>query len=388
MQSSIRSRAVLGYVLLLSVIGASEFGVLPLLAAGAAGTFGFSERQVGIMSFAINLGSGASALLAVMWVRSVRWPLAAALALGGMFAANYASMVLREYWAFVLVQGAAGFCCTAVFCLAMTILSDRSEPTRMFGAAAAAASLYQVIIILAGPTLLLHGGINTVLAILGGGSGLALFFAPLLPARGRTLPSKIGFRDLSKPATIVALLAFGIFYINAGAYWTYIELIGAERGMTERQVAECVAAGVAAGSAGALAAWIVGDRFGRLGPIIVATAVTIVAALVLNNWLTVAAFVVSGVLYFSAWNCALSYQLSTVNAVDATGRAVAVAQTVGFIGLATGAGIASIFVTGGDYRAVTWIVSIAACGGSGLFVLSAILHNRSVARGRVATESM
>src|ERR1700674_5248014 len=127
MYRSHRPNAVLGPGLVLIVVGASTFNVLPLLTAGAAGTLGFSDRQVGVMSSIICVGSGASALIAAMWVRSRHWQRAAGFALAGMLAANLLSMLVHRYWAFVLLQGAAGFFATAVLCLGLTIISDRPE---------------------------------------------------------------------------------------------------------------------------------------------------------------------------------------------------------------------------------------------------------------------
>jgi predicted MFS family arabinose efflux permease len=129
-----REAPVVG-ALIFSVIGASTFGILPLLSAGAADSLRFFDQQVGVVSLAISIGSGVSALLASAWIRRVNWHRAARASLGGMIAANLMAMVAHSYCAFVLTQGASGFFSTSIFCLSMSVISDRSESERNFGLA-------------------------------------------------------------------------------------------------------------------------------------------------------------------------------------------------------------------------------------------------------------
>jgi predicted MFS family arabinose efflux permease len=89
-------------------------------------------------------------------------------------------------------------------------------------------------------------------------------------------------------------------------------------------------------------------------------------------------------LYFFSWNYAYPYQLAIVNAVDATGRGVAITQAFGFLGVAGGAGLAAFFVTPGDYRAVTWLVVVAVFLSTVLFLLSSAVHRHAGARMPVA----
>jgi predicted MFS family arabinose efflux permease len=370
----------------MTVVGASTFNVLPLLTAGAANTLGFSERQVGILSLMICVGSGASSLLAGLWVRSVHWPRTAAVALGGMLVTISLTMMMHRYWAFVLMQGAAGFFAGAIFCLALTILSDREDSARSFGVSTAMQVTYQVAALLAGPVLLRSGGLNSVLLLLAIPAGLAMLLTPLLPTHGRTVLHSQVRRGLLAPATVIALIGYGVFFVNAGAFWTYVELIGQARGMTPRVVANSVAASVSAGVLGGLLAWALGNRLGRLWPLMIATTLTVAAALLLIASSTTAAFVVSGMLYFFAWNYSYAYQLDVVNAVDVTGRGVAVTQVFGFLGVAAGAGVAAYFVRPGDYSAVTWLVIVAVCLSTALFSLSSAVSKYANARHTLAEE--
>ena len=76
--------AVAAVGLLLVIVGGSMFNILPLLTAGAADKLGFSTQQAGIMSSALTVASGLSAVVAGFWVRSLSWSRTAAAALAGM----------------------------------------------------------------------------------------------------------------------------------------------------------------------------------------------------------------------------------------------------------------------------------------------------------------
>jgi len=114
------------------------------------------------------------------------------------------------------------------------------------------------------------------------------------------------------PQTLIALLGFCAFFVNAGAYWTYIEVMGHAAGIGQHTVAYSVAAGVSAGALGGVLAWVLGDRFGRLWPVCISGVLTIVAAFLVRGSFGVVEFVVSGLLYFFAWNYSLAYQLAIV----------------------------------------------------------------------------
>ncbi len=369
------SPAVLPVALVMTVVGAGTFNVLPLLTAGAVSALGFSDRQSGLLSLTITIGAGVAAVFAGLWIRSMSWPRAATIALGGMFAANVVAMLFNHSWIFMLAQGAAGFFSSSAFCLALTVLSDYRDSARTFGVAGAFQVGYQIIALLAGPTLLRLAGLNGVLALLAVSGGLTLFLVPWLPAKGRTVaPERAAPRELLKPATIASLLAFFMFFVNVGAYWTYIELMGGAQGLSSRVVANSVAGSIGTGILGGLLAWALGERFGRLWPIGITALLTIVAALLLYGRFGVAAFVVSGVLYYFAWNYSYPYQLAVVNEVDSTGRAVAITQAFGFLGMSVGAGLAALWVSPGDYRAVSWVAVIAVGVSVALYLLSAATY--------------
>lgn len=363
--------------LALVVVGGSLFNILPLMTAGAADKLGFSARQAGLLSSVLTVASGVGCLLSGGWVRSLRWPRVAAVSLGGMFVANLATLFMHDYTAFVLMQGVAAFFASGVFSLGMTILSDGHESARTFGIAISTQSAYQIAALWAGPSLLHLSGLDGVLVLLAVPAGVIIALAPLLPDQGRPSAAEHSAKGLLKPATLLAFAGFVIFYMGAGAYWTYLELMGQALGLTTRAVADWAAAGVAAGIPAGIIASAQSRRFGSLWPLSCAGVLMLIAAILLSGVYGLMAFGVAGMLYYFAWCYSLTYQFALVNAVDPTGRAVAVTGACAFFGSAAGAAFTAVFVAPNDYHAVVWIVAVAACVSPALYALSYAVHRRA-----------
>ncbi len=371
---------ILAAGLALVIVGGSMFNILPLITAGAADKLGFTARQAGILSSLLTVASGLSALLAGLWVRTLSWPRAAALALSGMCASLLAALGVHGYWAFVALQAAAAFFSSAAFSLGMTIISDGHESERSFGAAISAQAAYQIAALWAGPLLLRLSGLAGVLLLLAAPAALALLVTPLLPTRGRPTP-RAARGGLVRPALLLAFVGFALFFVGAGAYWTYIELLGQAQGLSAPLVADCLALSVAAGIPGGLLASAQGSRFGTLWPLVFATALMLAAAALLGTADGLWAFGAAGVLYYFAWCYSLAYQFTLVNRVDATGRAVALTGACAFFGSAGGAAVAAPFVSPHDYRAVVWIAVIAAGFSLFAYLLAWRVHARATRAG-------
>ncbi len=341
-----------------------------------------------MLSFSLSAAAGISALFSSRWVRSVNWPRAAALFLGGMLLANTLGLAFHGYGLFTALQGLSGFTSSAAFALGMTMLSDQPQAARGFGLATGLQVVYQVCTLFVGPWLLRHGGMNAILVLLALPCGLAMLLTPLIPAHGRTITPGSRTTSLFAPATALAIAAFGAWFVNVGGYWTYVELIGESRGMNRQVIANSMATGLLGGVVGGGLAWLMAERFGRFKPIAVSAVLTVGSALLLAGTDTVAAFVISAFVYVFAWNYSWAYLIEQVNAVDASGKGVAVVSAFGFIGTAIGAGLAALFVSPGNYRSVIWLEILGVGMSVLLFALSRRVHGHRVTTLRDSTEGM
>jgi len=302
----------------------------------------------------------------------IAWRLnAASLALATLLAANLVSLWDHAPLPFLAAQCIAGFAGGALYSLALTVLSDGPQPDRNFGYSVAAQVSYQVTGLLLGPTLLQALGINGLLLLILAGNVLGLAcIAPLPGADPRGLPRSGGAR-LFTPAMLLALGGCFLFYFNVGVYWTYIELIGRAAGHGAQEVADSLALGVGLGLPGALLAAWWGERRGRVLPLALGALLIVVSAALVLHRPALAQLSASAVLYNLAWNLSLAYQYAAVNALDRSGRAVAVTPAFAAGGIALGPAVAALLLDGRDYAGVLWLCAGAALASFLCFWISA-----------------
>ncbi len=364
-----------GVVVVCNVVAIATFLVLPTVVDGAERSLHFTDRDVGFLS-AINMaGSMVSAIGAKFWVRRVPWARAVRTALLGLACANALSLVFQDRGGFLALQCVAGFFGGSLYSLTLTVLSDTRQPDRNFGLAVAAQVVFQVMGLLAGPTLLAVGGIDVLLTGFALLCLLALPLARFVPDRGRRVSAQVTFAALLGARTLLALMGCFFFLLNAGCYWTYVNDMGHSAGLGEQQIASGLALGVSAGLLGALLASWIGARFNRNASLAIGALLIVAAAWLLAGPLTIAEFTLSSALFNFAWNYSLSYQYAAVNATDPSGHSVAVAPAFHTAGAALGPAIAALLVTPSHYTSVIWLVDAGAIVSLVCFLASARLAN-------------
>ena len=167
---------------------------------------------------------------------------------------------------------------------------------------------FQIAGLLAGPGLLLRHGVDGLLLALLALNLLSLAFVPALPRDGGHARARAASGPLLTRAMLAAQGGCFLFYCCIGVYWTYIELIGRAAGHDTQLVASTLAAGVALGLPGALAAAWWGGRPGRLLPLGLGCALVLAAALLVREAPQRWQLLASVVLFNFAWNFSLPYQ--------------------------------------------------------------------------------
>jgi MFS family permease len=363
----------------LSTVAIATFLLMPQFVEAAVADLRYTEQQVGILSSVVMVGSTLAALAASLWIRRSSWRLVASITLVGLLVANGASMVLHGPAWFIALQGVGGFCGGSLYSLSLTILSDCRRSDRYFAYAVGAQTMYQVFGLIAGPFLIHHGGVNAMLTLFIALCVLGLLLVRFVPLHGRigtALPLGAGL--LSRPV-LLALAGCFLFYVNIGAYWTYIERIGTAAGIGLTAISNGLAFSTVASMAGVfLASWL-GGRRGFLLPIAWSAIAVVLAIVLLLGKLQLTAYVVSAVVYGIAWNVSMTYQYSTVNLVDRSRRGVALAPAFHNAGGAVGPAIAALFVTASDHSGVLWLVSVSVLASLVCFLIALRLYARAAA---------
>jgi predicted MFS family arabinose efflux permease len=375
---SVDRRAVIAGVAQ-SVVAIATFLLLPQFVEATVADLRFTEAQAGIVSALLMAGTTIASVAASFWVRRASWRLAAALALAGLAVANVASMFWHAFLPFCALQSIVGFCGGSLYSLSLTVLSDGRRPDRGFAYAIGAQTLYEVFGLAAGPLMIHHGGMNALLGLftaLCAGGALLIGY---LPAHGRLAADHdAASAGLLSAPVLFALAGCFLFYVNINAYWTYIERIGTTSGLSLDAVSNSLAFGTVASLGGVvLASWL-GQRRGLLMPIALSAAATVLSMVLLTGTLHLWAYVVSAVIYGSAWNLSMTYQYSTVNAVDASRRGVALAPALHNAGGTAGPAIAALFVSEHEHGSVLWLVNVSVLASLGCFMFAKRLKTRAM----------
>jgi predicted MFS family arabinose efflux permease len=276
------------------------------------------------------------------------------------------------------LQGIVGFCGGSLYSLSLTVLSDGRRPDRYFAYAIGAQTIYQIFGLMAGPFLIHHGGVNAMLLLFVGLGVLGLLLVGFLPVHGRVHRAAAADAGLLSRPVAFALAGCFLFYINVGAYWTYVERIGVTAGIDLTAISNGLALATAASMAGVfLASWL-GVRRGFFVPIAVSAVGVVLAMALLTGDLRVPAYVLSAVLYGIAWNMSMTYQYGVVNVVDSSRRGVALSPAFHNAGGAAGPAIAALVVTESDHSGVLWLVSLSVLVSLWCFLIALRLHARSV----------
>jgi predicted MFS family arabinose efflux permease len=370
----------------LSVVGFATFLLMPQFIEAAVADLGYSEKQVGNLSAIVSVGSTLAAIAAALWIRRSSWRWAGALNLTGLLASNVLSMFVHDYAEFIVLQSIAGFCGGSIYSLSLTVLSDGRHPQRYFSYAIGAQTIYQIIGLAAGPALIRLAGMNAILAVFAGLAILGLVLIGFVPRHGRAsaaLPPVTGAAragshgGLLSPAVSLALAGCFLYYVNVGAYWTYIERIGVTAGLGLSVISNGLAFGTAASMLGVAIAWWLAERYGYVMPIAWSAVGVVLAVVLLTGNFHLTAYVVSAVLYGIVWNVSMTYQYSAVNIVDRTRRGVALAPAFHDAGGAVGPALAALGVTAKDHSSVYWIVVLCVLGSWVCFAVALRLHARS-----------
>jgi predicted MFS family arabinose efflux permease len=368
------SRAVLAGALL-SCVGLASFLLLPTLVEAAVSDLHYSERQVGILAAALSAGQTLTGLLSALWIRRSPWPRAAAITLLGLVAANGAATVLHGFAAFVVLQAIVGLFGGSLYSLSLTILSDGGRPERHFAYAIGAQTVYQIAALVAGPALIRAGGVNAVLGLFIAMSAAGLLLVRWIPVYGhRAAGVGPAYGALLRLPVLLALVGCFLFYVNIGAFWTYVVRIGSAAGLGLDAISNGVAFATLTSIAGVVFASWFGVRRGYVSPIAASAVVIALAAAMLSGRPSLTAFVVANVVYSIAWNVSMTYQYSVVNAVDDSRRGIALAPSFHSAGGAAGPAVAALFVTATDHDGALWLVAGSVLASVACFVLSLRLH--------------
>ncbi|MEM1402939.1 MAG: MFS transporter [Pseudomonadota bacterium] len=287
--------------------------LLPVTLSGYASSYSLDEQQIGLIASSFGGGYFLASILGLSWVGRVsvyqvyRWgALGAALCLTASMTQSSA-----QYLAITLVF--AGLCLGSVYSGSLVSLGVSPNPTRAY------ALLYLIQTGLVFSALLglaslvpdsfpVHYAIELAAAVLLGALFVASLFAA--PTDHRRAP-RTSNRDLRFiRSSLLPLVAVTLTFAGFTGTYVFLDLQSEQFGEGFGFIV--VAANLGAGAVGSLAALLIGARYGLRVPMIFASIMAMLSAVLMGNSSSELSFLVGAVLHGFSWNLGAPYRASVV----------------------------------------------------------------------------
>ncbi len=343
-------------------------GVQPILVGMFSDRLHLDLSQSGWVLATEQFGGAAGALFGFWVAIRVRWSLSIVLACGVAAAVNVATAFAHGLDMLLLARFASGLASTLAYTVAISFLGQSTKPDRVFGALMVLQTAFFSIDAVLLPVMLERFGyIPTIAssALWFVAALLAGFWMPTRTAQPGTTPSSAASGTAATRSWVGAAALAGAFLLQMSifAVWGFLEKIGRANGLADTEIGYAIGLGVLGGIPGGLLPALIGERFGRLGMIAVATTLLVVSYVALGQALHLNGFLLWIFVLNVGWVLGLTYYMGLTVANDPDGRytrLIAFSQI-----LAAGVGPAcSALVTGDGRIAPIFIVAaIAAVAG-------------------------
>jgi len=354
------------------------YNTLFIILGALATQRGYDEKQIGFLGSAFLFGQLIANLSGALWVNKVDWRLAVggsgvacALFMAGAAFVNYTTLI-----GFYLLAGSmTGVALSCAFCH----MSGMQNPVRAYSISLIMQCLVAGAVILILQSFILprfgFAGLSYTIAAT---FALAIFSAPWLPKSAEgdrakkhlaTADTKLestpkaatkAIRLLSKDSILpmLGLLAIAVYFLGQTSIWAFIERIGNTKGFDASSIGSMSAAVLILCSLGAWAASITGQRLGNIKPLFIGTIGFLVAIIVLYYSNSRLGYFLSFLLYASAWNYVLPYQLLMVSQGEKNSVYASIIPAFQSVGASAGPAVVGLLVVGGNSYVPAYLLAI------------------------------
>lgn len=328
-----------------------SFNAMPVLLGGLAETRALNESELSAIASAIFFGSLIAVFSAVYWVNRLSWRLV-------IIVMAIATILISAFLPFIaghiqltMLLALLGFVMGALYSPALAALSLSRTPERAFAIAIALQVAVSALVAYSLPVFLTPAlGLWAIPCVLMITSILVLLCISWLPERSSD-PVEATESDFKAPRKqvltgILGLMAMCVFYIGLIGAWEFLERIGNSWSLSHEYIGGIIALALIVGAGGALFPMVLGDRFGKVRPVILAIVLLLAAAILLSVQGTALRFAAGAILLNVGWNLAIPFMYASLADADPSGRFVVFSVSIQMAGAVIGAGIAGALVVG------------------------------------------
>lgn len=377
----IDSRSSIWSIVYLSVLGPAMFILQPGYVQGLVEYAGFSENQAGLVAAFEMFGIAATAVLINFFVDRFNWRTLALVfvlisLLGNALSINQFDFNALRATRFFTGIGSGGLISITFTMMGLTTRSDRN-----MGLIVTMVLAWGALGLFVMPALFQAFGVNGFMWVLVVFSALGLLAIKYLPCFYQKEHQEEGHGSQVSSALRYALLAGILLYnLAIGIVWVYLFLVGVEAAIAEQTVANILTVSQVLGIGGALVAFFLEARVGRLIPLQVSIiGATIGIAMILGEP-TLVLYALGVCLFNFLWNVTQPYLVAMCAAYDGKNHLVAKGVAMQMIGYAIGPTVAALLLSLGGYSGVNTIAIV-------LFLASALVIAAGLLRIRKLTDS-
>ena len=331
---------------LISGCGALLFTVMPAFVGAMAESLRFSESQLGDVIAAFNVGFTAIAIYAMFWIQRANWRLVSGASIVSAAVVLAVMAMVEGYIAILILSGVLGVMLGALYALILVILGESEHPDRAFGIKLGLETVPGVAMLFLLPAVIVpaYGFSGAVLAL--SATVLVIGVATLLlPSRSaRTLDNPAllsGYEKDNQPLWIpgMALASSLLFFTGIAATWAFLERVAVDKGLPSGSVGVVLSIGLVVAGLGGFVAAGIGDRWGRLFPMLVISSVNIASLWALLVFDGVGGYALGACAFLFTVNFALAYTFGLTADADASGKFVVLSAAALSVGGIVGPGI-------------------------------------------------
>ncbi|HEX7781551.1 MAG TPA: MFS transporter [Sphingobium sp.] len=364
-------------ILALLATAGVQFGlIMAVFVASLEHSLGFSAKQAGAITTAGLAGAAIGALIAAIFGPRLPWRRTCAWLLLGTIACELLSAMLGNFIVIALVRGAIGVAGGLLIGFSYALIARRTSPDATFAILFFGQIAFGGIGSMLAPIAIDRFGLPAMyigFAILPAIALLTLRFLPDFPVRSLG-PAKPSERIGRSWAVASAILGLTFFQFTRSLIAAHLVSFGTSVGIDRSGVLAGVAVATFTGAAGAIGAAAIGNRFGRVLPLLLGTGfawVSVILLLLLGHQAmfvhpSVAIWIGILVLQTVADSFVLPYYFAVCAIQDAEGRTAVWAGFMSKIGLSFGPLLGAILIA--EFHFGRWLLS-----GMALTIVAGIL---------------
>jgi predicted MFS family arabinose efflux permease len=358
---------------LLFVAGSGVFYMFPPYLAQIGARFSLDPADLGTLAAVESLGIGVTSFFGPLWISRLDHRACAITGILVCVLGNAVTALAGSYYAVLAARLALGLFGEGVLLtVSFSVLGQVRNVDRGFAIAlTAAVSFGAAVIASAAVSQRLLPSVGTLAPLIAIALATVPFVGWFSPVRTPAAGTAESRRPRGKNGLVIlALTAQAVWFGAPGAFWTFAEQVATDKGVAAGSAELALSVGELTSLLGSLLAALVGDRWGRLGPISAATAGMVLTAVLYQLCRTPWEVGLGLFAFYSLWNYGTVYQMSLVSSLDEGGKLAVVMPAAQVFGLSIGPLVAGNWMARNGDAAVAMATATFAALGVALYAVT------------------